>query len=305
MKDNIKIIVISLKNSKRISKLKKRLRKIKVNYKILEGIDGKLYKKNNKLNSIYNKKNTLKNIGRELASSEIGCAASHLKAYNYIIKNKIEQAIILEDDAFPSKFLHQWIKKNIKIENNKILNFYCYPNGFIDNKPYKSLFNNSIKIHNIMGHNFGAACYQINNFTCKKIISITGNKVVGLPDWPFSTTYHKIELAITLPFLAYIDDDGWSHLQNDRKKKLNDNQFLKKILHPKIIKILRIPYYLSYLPYFMLKYPNKYFYYEHHVQTIILKFKNLIFNKYLELAKIYYKKNYYYKDLKKTVKFPY
>ena len=45
MKNNIKIIIISLKNSKRIFKLKKRLKKIKVNYKIIEGVDGKLYKK--------------------------------------------------------------------------------------------------------------------------------------------------------------------------------------------------------------------------------------------------------------------
>ena len=59
----------------------------------------------------------LKNIGRKLADSEIGCAASHLKAYNYVIKNKIEQAIIMEDDSFPSEFLYQWLKNNIKIEN--------------------------------------------------------------------------------------------------------------------------------------------------------------------------------------------
>lgn len=305
MKNNIKIIVISLKNSKRIFKLKKRLKKIKVNYKIIEGVDGKLYKKKNKLISIYDKKSTLKNIGRELAEFEIGCAASHLKAYNYIIKNKIEQAIIMEDDAFPSKFLYQWIKNNIKVENDKILNFFCYPNGFIRKKPYKSLFNNTIKLHNIIGHNFGAACYQINNYTCKKVISLTRNKVIGFPDWPFSTTYHKIELAISLPFLAFIDDDGWSNLQNDRKKKLKEYQFIKKLLHPIIIKILRVPYYLSYFPYLISKYPNKYLYYEHYVQNIISKFKNIIFNNYLELTKIYYKKNYYYKDLKKIVKFPY
>ena len=305
MKSNIKIIIISLKKSKRISKLKKRLKEIKVNYKIIEGIDGKLFKKNNKLNSIYDKKITLKNIGRELADSEIGCAASHLKAYNYIVNNNIEQAIIMEDDSFPSKFFNQWIKNNVKIENNKILNFYCYPNGFIRKKPYKSLFNNSIKLHNIIGHSFGAACYQINNYTCKKIISLTGNKVIGFPDWPFSIAFHKIELAITLPFLAFIDDDGWSHLQKDRKKELKENQFIKKIFHSKIIKILRVPYYLSYLPFFTCKYPNKYLYYEHYVQRIISKYKNLIFNNYLELEKIYYKKNYYFADLKKFVKFPY
>ena len=38
-----------------------------------------------------------------MSPSEIGAAASHLKTYNFIVKNKINQAIILEDDAYPSK----------------------------------------------------------------------------------------------------------------------------------------------------------------------------------------------------------
>ena len=38
-----------------------------------------------------------------MSPSEIGAAASHLKAYTYISKNKIDQAIILEDDAYLSE----------------------------------------------------------------------------------------------------------------------------------------------------------------------------------------------------------
>jgi len=303
MKSNIKIIVISLKKSKRISKLKNRLNNINVKFKILKAIDGKLYKENNKLNYIYNKEITTKNIGREMSESEIGCAASHLKAYRYILKNKIKQAIIMEDDAYPSNFISRWIKSNVQVENNKILNFYCYPYGVINKKPYKKFFNNSIKVHKVVGYTTGAACYQINNYTCQKIIRLTKNKVSGLPDWPFSILKDKIELMITLPFLAHIDDGGFSYLKKDRNNLLNENKFIKKKFFKIIIKILRIPYYLSYFPYFTSKYPNKYFYYEYYVHRIILKIKNFIFRKYLELETLYYKRDNYCKDLKKIIKF--
>lgn len=305
MQNKIKVIIITLKKNNRINILKKRLKEINVNYKILKSIDGKLYKKNNKLDFIYDKQKTLGNIGRDLSDPEIGCAASHLKAYSYIIRSRIQQAIIMEDDAVPSKFLYQWIKSNIKVENNKILNFFCYPYGFIEKKSHKAFFNNSIKLHNVVGHTFGAACYQINNYTCKKIISLTQNKVTGYPDWPFSVTLHKINLSVTLPLLACVNDEGWSHLRKEREKKLKNNEFIKKILPSKIFNILRVLYYLSYFPYLTSKYPNKHFYYDYYVQIIITKFKNFFSNKYLQLEKIYYNKNYYFNDIKKIVKFLY
>ena len=40
-----------------------------------------------------------------MSSSKIGEAASHLKTYKYIIRNKFSQYIIIEDDAFPSVLL--------------------------------------------------------------------------------------------------------------------------------------------------------------------------------------------------------
>ena len=53
-----------------------------------------------------------------MSPSEIG-AAFVKKTYDYIVRNNIDQAIILEDDAYPSKKLYEWIKK-IKTENNEI-----------------------------------------------------------------------------------------------------------------------------------------------------------------------------------------
>ena len=132
MKNEIIVYIISLKNSKRVKKLKARLKKNKIKFKIVEGVNGNNFFKNNRLNKISNEKKIIYNVGRKMSPSEIGAAASHLKIYEYVVKNKIAQAIIMEDDAFPSIKLKEWITENISAKKNEILSFYAYPSGHID-----------------------------------------------------------------------------------------------------------------------------------------------------------------------------
>jgi glycosyl transferase family 25 len=294
------IFIISLKKSNRVNHLKKRLKDIKLNYKIFYGINGNNLNKK-ELKFIYSKTKTKKNIDRELSPSEIGAAASHLKIYNYIIKKKITQAIIMEDDAYPSALLKKWIKNNITVKNNEILSFYSYPSSSFLKKKYHRRVLKKISIHRSLTHTYNNSCYQINNFTCKRIIKLTKNKVIGLPDWPFLINKENIYLSVTLPFMAIIDDKGISNLKLEREKILNKNKLLKIILPENILSILRIPYYLSYLGFF-LKFKNKDFYYEHFFQKQLLRFKNFFFRNYIDINKIYYIKKYYVSDLRKFVK---
>ena len=56
MKNEIIVYIISLKNSKRVKKLKARLKKNKIKFKIVEGVNGNNFFKNNRLNKISNEK---------------------------------------------------------------------------------------------------------------------------------------------------------------------------------------------------------------------------------------------------------
>jgi glycosyl transferase family 25 len=298
----IQVFIISLKNSQRIHILKKRLKDIRVNYKIFNGINGINFYKKKKLHLIYSKRLTKKNIDRELSPSEVGAAASHLAIYKNIIQKNIDQAIIMEDDAYPSELINKWIKNNTSVENNEIISFYSYPSsGFLKKKSKRYIFKNKIKIYNSSTHIFNNSCYQINNYTCKRIIKLTKNKVIGLPDWPFLINKHNIKLSVTIPYLTIIDDKNISHLRNERANLLKNNKFIKRILPEKIISLLRIPYYLTYLAFF-LKFKNKEFYYEHYFQKQLFRLKNFFTREYLDVNKIYYDKNYYAYDLKKFIK---
>jgi GR25 family glycosyltransferase involved in LPS biosynthesis len=295
----IKVLIIALKNSKRLPYLRKKLNKLKIKFKVIEGINGNYYYKEKKLNKISNEKIIYKTIGRTMSPSEIGAAASHIKAYKFIVKNNIDQAIIFEDDAIPSNILKEWINNNYELDNNQILSFFAYPSGFLEKRPFKKILNNKISLYYAKTHIYSNSCYQINNYTCKKILSITKGKVIGLADWPFNTSAHLIRLIVTLPFLTVINDRGLSNLSASRNKILGKKNILIKKLIPKsILPIIELLYYIFYIPYLFGKYKNLQFYKEHFYKKKIELMKNYFFKSSLNLYEMSYKTQFYIDDLK-------
>ena len=249
----IPVFVISLRGSKRLDRIINRLNSIKINFKIIYGIDGSKLERKNKLHLFYDKKKTIENTGREFHPSEVGGCASHLKVYRYMIRNKINKAIIMEDDAYPSSSLKNWINKNYKLEKNIILGFYAYPtDGLINKKPYKKFSDASLSIHMASTQLCNCSCYQIDLDTCKKIIKLNNNKVSCYADWPFSRHKNNIKIAVTLPFLVVIDDQNTMSLHQLREKISGKNIFLKfnklKFLE-KIFQFLKNLYYLFFIPF--------------------------------------------------------
>ena len=304
MKKELIVYIISLKRSKRIKKLTEKLKKTKIKYKIVEGVNGNNFFKNNKLNIISDEKKILYNVGRNMSPSEIGAAASHLKIYKYVVKNKIAQAIIMEDDAFPSEKLKEWIKKNIVAKNNEILGFYAYPSGHIDKNNYRNSIKN-VKIHRSKTHLFNSSCYQINYYTCKKILNITKQKVVGLPDWPFNSFENKIYHSITIPFLSLIDDVGYSDLRNSRNTIFKQSRIfrLKNLIPKKILPFFSFFYYFFFIEYFFSKRKkNFYFYLDHYFIKKLYILINLIGNFHIDQRKAYWNYKFYSKDLHKVAK---
>jgi GR25 family glycosyltransferase involved in LPS biosynthesis len=303
MKNTIKVFIIALKQSKRVKKITSRLKKFKINYKIINGIDGNQYFKKKKLHTISDKKKILFNTGREMSPSEIGAAASHIKIYKLIVKKKILQAIIMEDDALPSQKISKWISNKIKVENNEIISFYSNPGGYLEKNSDRYVFDD-IKVHRSKTHLYNSACYQINNFTCKKILKITNGKVIGFPDWPFNTLKHKISLNVTIPFLSITDDGGKSFLRDSRNKILKKNKEynFKNILPKKIVPILSFFYYFFFIQFFFSKKKSFFNYLEHFFIKKLYILINFFTNFYIDHNKTYWNIKFYAKDLHPYIK---
>ena len=305
MSSKIQIFILSLKNSDRIDRLKKRLKILNIDYKILLGIDGNKKINHKKLKKIYNQKKTTSFISRELAFPEIAASYAHLMAYEIIVKKKISSAIIMEDDVYPSKIISHWVKNNIKIKDNYILSFYVYPGlGFIYKKPIieniLGTSTNKINIHNAKTHLLNGSCYQINFKTCKNILRITNRKVCGFVDWPINLQNSKINLGVTLPYLnTFIKNK--SNTANAREEMTSNIFSFKNKLPIFIQDILKTFYYLSLTPYFLRRYSNFNFYYEYFFFKYLQLIKNIFISKYYNTEKIYNNVKFYSSDLKNKI----
>ena len=234
-----------------------------------------------------------------MAASEIGAAASHLKTYRYIIKNNIQQCIIMEDDCFPSILFKEWAYNKINLQDKQIFSFYSYANGFVHKKICRT-FLEKINIHKSKTHLFNSACYQININTCKKFIEITNNKVSYPSDWNINLEKNKIRLYVTIPFIVLIDDKNISYLREGRNKILQKNLCIRKKNYKFITKTLSHIYTLSLFRFFLGSAGKYSYFYEQYLKKSVYLIINYFNNKYYDMNKIYYDEKYYTNDLVKN-----
>jgi hypothetical protein len=291
----IDVLIISLKRSHRQKNIKKNLKKLNIKYKIINAIDGTvLFKNEKKIKKIFDENFFNKKTGiKKLSPGEIGAAASHLKCYAYIIKNKIPNCIIMEDDCHASILLKKWINEPLVIKKS-IISFYAYGSGFVDKKPSLHVLGGKISIHNVRTHIFSSLCYQINYWACKQIMSATKGKVTGYPDWPVNFQKEDIKSFLTFPYIARQRDSGFSYLEKARQNNSSQHIFKKM---DKIYNFVSFFYYLSFLPFLFRKYKNLSFYNEYHFNKKFFLIKNFFSRKYLNLKNVNSKKNCYAQDL--------
>lgn len=117
----MKIFVINLKRN--VDKLERILTQFKkyniVDYEIVSAVDGNTLTKE-QLKNLYNDK-AASNLIYSMSGPEIGCALSHLKVYEKILK-QTKRCLILEDDVEIDERIIQF--KDMEIESNTDILFF-------------------------------------------------------------------------------------------------------------------------------------------------------------------------------------
>jgi hypothetical protein len=297
-----------MRKSPRLPKLILRLKKLKLKYKIFYGI--KNTNKNNfrKIYSIYNREKVVKRTGRDMGFNEIGSQYTVFRIFKYALKKKLKNIIILNDDAYPSELIKEWIEKKIYFNGKKFIGFMCFPPGLLKKKPIISLLDNKIKIFEAKTHLFNTGFMQITLGAIKKYMKITKGKVIGNGDYPFNFKKNNITLLQVFPFLVYPDDKGFSFLASDRLKleKTELRNIRKNLFNTygiafvnTIFNFFRYPYYILFIPFILRKYKDYDYYIEYYFEKYFYKLINPIFKRYIDIENIYYLKSSYAKDLKK------
>ena len=151
----IKIFVINLKSSEdRRNSITRQMERLRLSYEIYPAVDGREISDETleKIHSagFYFKKS----YGRNMERGEAGAALSHLRLYNKIVQEKIDCAIILEDDAeFDARLRHiAERKENLKkvLKNYDLILLGFCRNDLIYKKNAECSFWNRIKVDDII-----------------------------------------------------------------------------------------------------------------------------------------------------------
>ena len=111
------IWVLNLKRSpKRRQFMEHQLTSFGLDFEFINAIDG--YHLSEKDLAKYSKEQTVKIIGRELSCTEIGCALSHLLVYHRMVREEIDEVLVLEDDIRITQTLLEILKRRDQFPND-------------------------------------------------------------------------------------------------------------------------------------------------------------------------------------------
>lgn len=108
------IFVISLKNSPRRNAISQRLDALNLKFTFIDAINGTTLSQAALNNIDYTFYSERFDVHKPLTRGEIGCAMSHLSIYQIMCNEKIEKAIILEDDAIVSQEFEHIVLDSLK-----------------------------------------------------------------------------------------------------------------------------------------------------------------------------------------------
>jgi hypothetical protein len=298
LKNKIPLFVLTIKNSKREYLIKKRLNFLKINYKIFYAIDARNPKNFKILKKKYDQKKCLSELGKDMSYAQISNSEGHLRIYKYIMKKNILNAVVIEDDCYPSKLLFDWLKLNSFFNNRKydIIQIY-HSHGFVYKKPVE-LITKKFSLHKACCVLPYATCYQITQKVCKYILS--RNKLISrFSDWPINFHNSKIKQYAVLPYIASLH---FNHIntsyQNNLWRKFIRVEEIKKFIP--FYNLMTAFYFLSHVPFFIKRYKNYSYYKEKYLLKKIFYIKNLFFNCYINLENTIKNKKFYPNDLIKN-----
>ena len=279
-KNKTKVFILTIKNSIRQKKISKRLKSLKIKYKFFYAINGREKKNYQKLKKIYDEKKSLKWSGIKLTYPEISCAEAHLRIYKYIVKKKISEAVIMEDDCFPSKLFVKWLDMKIDSsqKNLDIIQLY-HSFGIVYKKP--EVITKEFSLHKACFNIPYATCYQINNKACRYLIK-KNKKIFMVADWPITFSSSKINQYAILPQIAFLSKDhANTSFQKNKWKKFEILRAIQKFIP--FYNLLTALYFFLHIPYFFGKCKNYTYYRESFLMRKIFYLKNLFTRNYINL----------------------
>lgn len=282
MKNKIPVFVLTLKNSVRESLIKKRLNFLKIKHKFFYAIDGKNKENFKILREKYNQKKCLNEIGRNMTYTEISNAEGHLRIYKYIVKNNILNAIVMEDDCYPSKLLCDWLRLEYffsKKRDYDVIQIY-HSSGLVYKNPVELILG-KFSLHKTCFTLPYNTCYQITKKACEYIL-IKNKKISRPGDWPINFHNSSLKQFVVLPNFTSLHFNHLKTSHNIKAWKKFDKMKENKKFIP-FYNFFTALYFIFHFPYFLGRYNNYIYYKEKYLLKKIFYIRSLFSRNYINL----------------------
>ena len=202
-----KAFVIQMPGSQRNPGLYKSLEALKVDYQIQEAVVGKNLTDKEIFEHV-DLKSCDARLGYRISNNLIGSGLSHRKIYQKILNEKIEWALILEEDAIFSDFNTDEISQIIS-ENEKgpvIIQLFSRAARLMKRRSVNKISGSQRIIFDFLPRiaGCGAPAYLINHSAAQR--ALTNQLLDGAPDWP--PWAMDVRMMGVYPWMVTESDEG-------------------------------------------------------------------------------------------------
>ena len=177
----------------------------------------------NKIPEEHDFRKAILNYGQNLSLPEVGCASSHIKAYEKQIQNEHKWALVLEDDAIIDDLVElislgrEIIKRETRTP--EVISLYFHHTIIFRNVQDESF-------SKVFGYPVGAVGYFIN-LSAAKIFRTSNANLIFKADWPRS---QEVSFLVSQKnIVRHPENRKTSYIEMHRKNQRNIFTILKKV----------------------------------------------------------------------------
>jgi glycosyl transferase family 25 len=235
------VLVISLAGSPRRLRIAERLAGWRGDWSFIDAIDGASLGENVP-RTLYDETAAIRKLGRPLSPPEIGCALSHRRAYEFIVRNDLQSAIVLEDDAVIVAEFVDFPFSSVP-SGFDIVSLFTL-SGLVLRRPLSRI--GARGIHRAAGMVRSTVGYLISSKGAKKLIDAT--RIISAPaDWPVHP--QDLSFFVVVPNLIG-HESGDSDIDAPReelRRRWREKRGLARMLTKGAMANLTIPLFIKYL----------------------------------------------------------
>lgn len=164
----IPVWIINLKrDTEKLVFMQTQMQRLGVDYRVIEAIDGRSLGEDQM--APYSKKISVRDFGRELTAGEIGCALTHIRIWNLMVEEGLDEVLILEDDVHIGIGLIEVLKHRDRLPKDyQQINFSTRAKQ----RPFGCIISDIYRASNHQETPYSAEAYLINRSGAQKLLEL-------------------------------------------------------------------------------------------------------------------------------------